>query len=74
MSKAEIFKYQRSQFPRLDRCLIYNKSRSIMGEFDCTDELTELFDTYGEKFYATGKYNATTQQVMIDDLAPQQNW
>jgi len=74
MSKSEIFKYQRSQFPRTDRCLIYNRKRSVMGEFDTTEVLDTLFDLHGEKFYALGVYNDNTQQVELHQLTTQQTW
>lgn len=74
MSKAEIFKYQRSQFPDRSRCFVYNRTLSVQGEFDLEPEIAALFDEYGEKFYAMGKYNVKTGKVMIHDLAPQQAW
>lgn len=62
--RLEVFKFQRSIFPR-GMCLVYNESRSIQGDFPTTNELAEMFDLHGDKFYGLGKYNNETNQVEL---------
>lgn len=74
MAQKQIFKYQESQFPKGVRCLVYNKEKTIMGEFDVDSALVILFNRYGPKFYAVGEHDETTGKVIIDDIVSTQDW
>jgi hypothetical protein len=54
--------------------LVYNQTRSIQGEFELTDELNDLFNKHGEKFYAKGKYNPRDGKVYLNDIVATQPW
>jgi len=62
-NKKEIFKYQQDFTSSL--CLVYNKDRSIMGQFPLDEELENIFN--GEmKFYAWATYDDNTGETIID--------
>lgn len=72
MSK-ELFKFQieLSRFGAQTRpkmVLIYNRSRSMLGEIELTKELDTLFDAYGPKFYAKAAVEQDGRTLRVNSL------
>lgn len=70
-TKAEIFKIQKS-VDGSNMCLIYNKDRSIMGQFPATPD-DDLILGGGYKNYFWGTYNEkTTKTEYIRDVSKEE--
>lgn len=71
----DIFKIQVSVSTTEARqqCLVYNKSRSIIGKFPVDKELKKLMGKDLKK-YVYGRPDDRTGRLVIDGDAPWQNW
>lgn len=71
-----IFKVQRSLSPGPSRVLVYNKTRSIIGEFPMDVPVRNLFFENGNppKLYVQGKIDDSTGQIKIDHVIKNRNW
>jgi hypothetical protein len=52
--------------------LIYNKDRTVLWHGPITDQLEELFDLHGLKFYA--ECEIVDKEIVIDKVVDPQDW
>lgn len=76
MIKKYIFKLQRSlaTYDQIEKVLIYNKRRSLQWEQPLTKEFKKLFGRTNLKIYMHGRYRTSDGKILLDKLAPQQDW
>jgi hypothetical protein len=72
----EIFKVQKSIVTTKEHAqvLIYNEDRSIMGQFNLTDEVDKLFNEDEYKIFVYGEVVEGELIVNTHDRAPWQDW
>ena len=81
--RPEIFKLQRSLIASdgVEKVLIYNRPRSIMGELPITESLRNLFPSepiegigLPHKIFVRGRFNPDSTTIDIDQVADWQDW
>lgn len=68
-----IVKVQRSLFPPDADCLVYNKTRTIMGQFPVEDDIRAAMGD-DLKAYFHAKYRKHDGKVELLQRAPEQDW
>lgn len=72
---TEVFKFQAEQSPNYrGSVMIYNQDRTIGGQIPMTPTYNELFNKYGEKFYAKGEYDDITGIVTVIKVTKERSW
>lgn len=73
--RPEVFKVQRAIYPPSNSVLVYNKDRTIQGQFDMPkDQLDLLFGPDELKVYVLAHWRQEDGKIEIDNKVKARNW